>query len=100
MNSLQKLIQLRGLTVKDVAAQIGYGYHNVQKIVKRSTRPTKAGGIVRTNYEIEAAVAKVLGLSHEQCWGDHSEAVLKRLIKQEIAARASETADKLREQYL
>jgi len=100
MNNLQKLIRLRGLTVKEVAAKIGFGYHNVQKIIKQATRPTKDGGVVRSNHDIESAVAKLLGLTHEQCWGSDSEAVLKRLIRHEIAAKASETANQLRQIYL
>lgn len=101
MNNLQKLIRLRGLTVKGVAEQIGYGYHNVQKIIKGSTRPRPDGtATIRSNREIEVSVAALFGLTHDECWGSQSDQVLTRLIRQEIAAKASEAASKLRKQYL
>ena len=97
MNNLQKLIRLRGLTVKEVADKIGFGYHNVQKIVKRSTR---INATPFTNIDIETAIAELFGLSHEQCWGSQSNVILRRLIKQEIRTHASNAASQLRQQYL
>jgi hypothetical protein len=97
LNNLQKLIRLRGLTVKDVADRIGGGYHNVQKIVKRSTRVNDRPF---TNIEIETAVAGLFGLTHEQCWGSQSDMILRRLIKKEITAQANRTANQLRQHYL
>lgn len=100
MNNLQKLIKLRGLSVSAIANKIGYGYHNVQKIIKRATRPTKDGGVVRSNLDIETAVAELLGMTHDECWGNNTEDAIKRLIRQEISAKASEKADQLRQMYL
>ena len=97
MNTLQKLIRLRGLTVKEVADQIGYDYHNVQKIVKLSTRINDRPF---TNREIESAVAAVFGLTHAECWGPQSDLVLRRLINKEIAIQATNAAHLLRQQYL
>lgn len=88
------------MSVSDVAREIGYGYHNVQKIIKRATRPTKDGGVVRSNLDIETAVAELLGMTHDECWGIHSDDAIKRLIRQEISAQASEKADQLRQMYL
>ena len=97
MNNLQKLIRLRGLTIMEVANQIGYGYHNVQKIIKRSTR---INGRPFTNKDIELAVAAAFELTHEECWGPQSDLVLRRLINKEITAQAKDAAQKLRQQYL
>jgi hypothetical protein len=97
LNNLQKLIRLRGLTIKEVADQIGSGYHNVQKIIKRSTR---INARPFTNTEIETAVAGLFGLTHEQCWGQQSDMILRRLIKKEITAQANKAANQLRQQFL
>jgi hypothetical protein len=97
LNNLQKLIRLRGLTIKEVADQIGSGYHNVQKIIKRSTR---INARPFTNTEIETAVAGLFGLTHEQCWGPQSDMILRRLIKKEITAQANRAASQLRQQFL
>lgn len=100
INTLQKLIQLRGVSIRIIAETTGYGYHNVQKIIKRATRPTKSGGVVRSNHKIETAIAGFFGLTHEECWGKDSDQVLKRLIRKEITARASDKASQFREIYL
>lgn len=101
MNNLQKLIRLRRLTIKEVADQIGHGYHNVQKIIKGSTRTRPDGTeVTRSNREIEERVAEMFGLSHDECWGRGADLVLKRLIKQEIAAKEKEAVSQIRQQYL
>lgn len=87
MNDLQKLIKLRGLTVGEVATRIGFGYHNTQKIIKGCTVKRSDGSFhVRSNPEIEQAIADLLGITHEQAWGDESCKTLKRLIRQELQA--------------
>ena len=97
MNNLQKLIRLRGLTVREVAARTGYGYHNVQKIIKRSTRVNDRPF---TNVEIETAIAGIFGLTHKQCWGPQSDMILRRMINKEITTQVNKAASQLRQQYL
>ncbi|MDR3631747.1 MAG: hypothetical protein P4L42_15610 [Desulfocapsaceae bacterium] len=97
MNNLQKLIRLRGLTIKEIADRTGYGYHNVQKIIKRSTR-SNSGRF--TNFAIETAVATLFGLTHEQCWGPQSDTILRNLIDRAIVTQAIRAAKKLQQRYL
>lgn len=89
------------MTVKDMAGKIGHGYHNTQKIIKQSTRPLSDGSaVVRKNAEIEEAVARELGLTHDQAWGKASGTVLPRLIRQEVKAAAKEQERQLNRRWL
>ena len=101
MNELQKLIKLRGMTIGEVAEQIGHGYHFTQKVIKRASRPLKKGGAyIYSNRAIETAVAELLGLSHDEAWGTGSASVLRRLIKAEIKKQARANERKMEEEWL
>lgn len=101
MNNLQKLIRLRGLTITDIAGSIGYGYHSTQKVIKGATyRLADGSKVLRTNREIEEAVAKVLGVTRDEAWGRESHTVLPRLIRLEIEKKADKHKHDLRKQYL
>ncbi len=102
MNNLQKLIRLRGLTIREIADRIGYGYHLTQKVIKGTRRRTKSGGQGATfsNPAVETAVAELLGLSYDQAWGPGSPLALRRLISQEIKEQARRQEESLRQQWL
>ena len=90
MNTLQKLIHLRGLTVHQLAAKIGRGYHSVQKVVK-GHRPVQY---------IRKEIAEHLGLDPQQVWGVNSNRYLSSQIQQEIDRRAAVELRRLKERYL
>lgn len=90
MNDLQRLFKARGISMRQLAAAIGEGYHPTQKNVKG----------VRKQRHIQAAVAAYLGLTPEQCFGPHAASYLKPLISCEINRKRVEYANKLKAQYL
>jgi transcriptional regulator with XRE-family HTH domain len=101
LNNLQKLLKLRGLTIKEVARQIGYGYHMTQKVINRT--PYKHVGDTHGVYasrDIEAAVAKLLGLEYDQVWGPASRITLHQLIKEELKKQAKSQEEKLFKHWL
>ncbi|HHL33135.1 MAG TPA: hypothetical protein ENJ30_02080 [Desulfobulbaceae bacterium] len=101
MNDLQKLLCLRGLTVREVAERIGYGYHITQKVIKGTRLTLRSGGTyIYSNRAIETAVAELLGLSHDECWGDKSSIRLRRLIRQEIKKQGRKREQELQQQFL
>jgi len=101
VNNLQKLIRLRGLTVTDIAGNIGFGYHSTQKVIKgASYRLADGTKVLRSHKEIEEAVAKLLGLTHDQAWGLESHKILPRLIRLEIEKKATQIQKDLRQQWL
>lgn len=101
MNNLQKLLRLRGLTIKQIADEIGQGYHITQKVIKRSTYKRSDGSVaVRSSLPVETGVAILLGLSHEETWGDKSDVVLTKLIQKEIKKQAQQQEHKMRKQWL
>lgn len=85
MNDLQQLLTVRDISLRDLAAAIGYGYHSVQKAVK-GTRP---------NLLIMEAIAVYLDLSYDQVWGDQAPLTLRRLIRQELRNRQTSLAGSL-----
>ena len=101
MNNLQKLIKLRGLTISILAADIGHGYHHVQKVVK-GTRYKRRDGSFGTysNMAVQKAVAARLGLNYDQAWGAKSHTFLQRLIRKEIKALAKKQESDLQRQFL
>ena len=80
MNNLQKLLFLRGLSAKAVSDRIGAGYHITQKTIK---------GIKKTRH-IQESVARLLGLSRDEAWGDKADQALLALIRQEVKKRSRE----------
>ncbi|MDH4319147.1 MAG: hypothetical protein OEV64_12195, partial [Desulfobulbaceae bacterium] len=79
MNDLQKLIKLRGMTIREVAEQIGHGYHMTQKVIKRTRYRRSDGSFgVYTSSAIEEAVAGLLGLTPGQVWGDGAKVILRK----------------------
>jgi hypothetical protein len=101
MNNLQKLLKLRGLPASVVAKQIGAGYHNTQKIIKKLTiRRVDGSERVRSNRIIEEGVAKLLGLTHDEAWGPESDIILQRFIGQELSKLADKREQELRKQWL
>ena len=101
MNELQKLIFLRGLTVREVAKQIGHGYHITQKVVKGTRRTLRNGGTyIYSNRAIETAVAELLGLTHDEAWGKKSSTRLRQLIRQEIKKQGRKREHELQQQFL
>lgn len=105
MNDIQKLIKLRGLSVRGIAEDIGHGYHHVQKVVKGTRYKHRDGSFgTYNNMAVQQAVAVRLNLTYEQAWGAKSHAFLQRLIRKEIKALAKAEARKqerdLQQQFL
>lgn len=101
MNNLQRLLKLRGLTIQRISDEIGQGYHITQKVIKRATYKRKDGSIaVRSSKPVEDGVARLLGLSHAEVWGNRSDITLRRLIKEEIKTQARQQEKKMRNKYL
>jgi len=101
MNNLQKLIKLRGLTVIDIAKEIGHGYHSTQKVIKVATFKRRDGSLgTYTSREIQNGIARVLGLSHNQLWGDESQFILQGLIREEIKKKTQLQEQAMHEQWL
>jgi hypothetical protein len=90
MNDLQLLFRMRGMSMRQLAAAIGEGYHQTQKTIKG----------VRRQRSIQAAVSAHLGLTVDECFGTRSSLHLKPLIDREINKKHEEYAEKLRAQYL
>lgn len=91
MNDLQKLLILRGLTAKGIAARAGINYHTVQKtLTGRRDSATHA----------KEAVAAAVGAPVEQLFGAESAKALRVLIAQEINAKAAAERKRLRSRFL
>jgi len=90
MNDLQRLFKARGLSMRELAAAIGEGYHPTQKNVKG----------VRKQRHIQAAVAAYLGLTVDECFGPSAAIHLKQLITCEISKKRTEYEKKLKARYL
>lgn len=90
-NSLQKILQLRGLTCGELAEAIGEEYHSVQKIVS---------GVRRSPIRIRRKIASVLGLDADKIWdGVNTEKYLVREIQKNIDYAAAVELKKIRQQY-
>ncbi len=90
MNYLQQLIQLRSMTMQDLATAINLGYHCVQKTVKGQKR-----GVAT-----RAAIAKHLGIDASRTWGRGSVLYLRKLVAIEANRVAAEKAEKARADFL
>ncbi len=90
MNYLQQLIELRGMTVQDLATAIHLGYHCVQKTVKGHKR-----GVAT-----RATIATHLGLDPVKTWGRGSVLYLRRLVAVEANRVAQVKADAARDNFL
>ena len=77
MNDLQQLFKLRGITMQQLADELGLTMHPVQKTVKGT----------RVTAHIRAAVAGYLGLTVGECFGTESRRALRKLIRQEIVKK-------------
>ncbi len=101
MNDMQKLIFLRGLTIGNIAEEIGHGYHMVQKVIKGTKYKRRDGSLgTYANEDVRQAVATRLGLTCDEAWGTRSRLVLRRLIRQEIKHRARQQEQDLQQQWL
>lgn len=74
MNNLQKLLVLRGMSAKAVSDRIGAGYHITQKTILGR----------RHGRNIQDRIAHLLGLSHDEVWGDNADQALLALIRREV----------------
>jgi transcriptional regulator with XRE-family HTH domain len=106
MNDLQKLFALRGITMAQLAAAIGEGYHPTQKTVKQARyTDTRSGrAYVRRNPRIREKIAAYLKLPYDQVWGPEAPEILQRILTIEIERQGQATAaasiSKLKSLYL
>ncbi|MFZ2948802.1 MAG: hypothetical protein WA003_04895 [Desulfuromonadaceae bacterium] len=90
MNYLQQLIELRDMTVQDLANAIHLGYHCVQKTVKGHKR----------GVQTRAAIAGHLGLDPVKVWGRGSALYLRRLVAIEANKVAQQKAEITRKKFI
>lgn len=90
MNYLQQLIELRGMTVQDLATALNLGYHCVQKTVKGHKH-----GVATRN-----AIAAYLGLDPVKTWGRGYTVYLRRQVAVEANRVAQEKAEAARVKFL
>ncbi len=101
MNDLQKLIKLKGLSIRDVSREINQGYHITQKVIKGATYRKRDGSlVVRSSRNVEDGVAALLGLSHDQVWGPRASTYLRRHIRAEIKRQARRREQDMQEEWL
>lgn len=89
-NYLQKLLDLRGITVLQIAQDTGAGYHSIQKTVKG----------VRAARTVKPIIAEYLGIDEDRAWGVGSQAYLRQLVEKEIARKAAQNRRDLEARYL
>lgn len=77
MNDLQQLFKLRGTPMQQLADELEFNMHSVQKNVKG----------LRKNPHIQAGIAAFLGLEVDECFGPTARRVLRKLIRQEIVKK-------------
>ncbi len=90
MNSLQKLLKLRGISVQEIASKITPNYHMVQKNIK---------GTYRTK-SVQQAIAMHLQLTWEQTFGPNSQHHLQKHILKVIEKQGQAKIVKLKTQLL
>jgi len=94
MNDLQRLIKLKGPSIRQIATPLGVGYHSLQKTIKG----------VRKTPAMRQAIASYFNVSPDALWGPKSHAVIRYLIEKEIEhqvkRRAKLTREELTKQYL
>ena len=98
VNLVKALMMSRGFTIKDVAAQIGVGYHSLQKVIMRVPYVTGGGEIrIRENPEIREKLAAWFGYPYGLVWGPDSDYFLKKMIAEETRRRVEiDTAARLK----
>lgn len=90
MNDLQKLLEIKGISAKDISLAANENYHSVQKTIK-GQRPTP---------HIRQAIADYLGYQVDQLFGPGSTRKLRALINREIDTRTEIDRERLRRRYL
>ena len=85
MNLVKELVKAKGLTLGQVATELGLGYHAFQKTVLIAPLQAKNGEI--RFYEcrhIREKIAAWLGYPYELIWGPNANVFLRKLITEEI----------------
>jgi len=101
MNLIKELIKAKGLTERRVAAEIGVGYHSLNKMVTRARFVNKRGEVkFRECRHIREKFASWLGYPYEMVWGPNADIFLKKLIAEEIERWAIYQTRKLKSKRL
>jgi lambda repressor-like predicted transcriptional regulator len=102
MNDLQKLLKLRGISVRQMSTDIGEDYTCVQKIICRTPYYVRKTGevLIRKTPRIRAKIANYLGLTHDEAWGKRSSLALRQAILVEIRKQAKAREKELADKYL
>jgi len=86
MKLIKQLIKAKGLTLKQVAEEIGVGYHSAQKVIIRA--PQANGKGIRDTRDIREKIAVWLNYPYELVWGPGAEFFLKKMLAEEIRCQA------------
>jgi len=90
MNDLQLLLQLKGITIRQLSRVAGVNYHSLQKTIK-GIRNTKA---------MQEYIASFCGASRDSLFGPRREKIIRLLMEMEIEKQAEACREELRKVYL
>jgi len=93
MNLVKELIKAKGLTLKEVAAEVKVGYHLFEKVVIRAHSKTKNGIKFYETRHVREKIAAWLGYPYDLIWGPNADHFLKKLITEEIERQVEDEKD-------
>lgn len=93
MNLVKELIKAKGLTLKEVAAELRLGYHMFEKVVIRAPSKTKNGVSFYETRHVREKIAAWLGYPYDLIWGPDADYFLKKLIAEEIERQVENEKD-------
>ena len=93
MNLVKELIKAKGLTLKEVAAEVKFGYHLFEKVVIRAHSKTKNGIKFYETRHVREKIAAWLGYPYDLIWGPNADHFLKKLIAEEIERQVKNEKD-------
>jgi len=90
---IKELIKAKGLTLKEVAGELGLGYHLFEKVVIRAHSKTKNGIKFYETRHVREKIAAWLGYPYDLIWGPNADYFLKKLIAEEIERQVKDEKD-------
>lgn len=90
MNDIQKLLKLKGVSIRDLAALKKVGYHSLQKYIKGH----------RKTPSIRKVLASYLNIQPDALVGTKSRFIIRFLIEKEIEIRTQTINEELKKKYL
>ena len=90
MNDLQKLLKIKGVTIRQISRATGAGYHSLQKTTKN----------LRQSKRMQKVLASYLGVDPALLFGPRRVRIVHTMMEREIEKRSVELRDELRARYL